>query len=59
MFVRTCAAINTSAAVRLLHASLTEAADDKYTNRFAAASGDGALIVLMQRPIMCFASIEP
>jgi beta-aspartyl-peptidase (threonine type) len=45
MFIRTCAAFNTAAQVRLLHRSITEAADNTL-REVAAIGGDGGLIVL-------------
>jgi beta-aspartyl-peptidase (threonine type) len=45
MFIRTCAAFNTAARVRLLHSSITEAADNAL-QEVAAIGGDGGLIVL-------------
>jgi beta-aspartyl-peptidase (threonine type) len=45
MFIRTCAAFNTAAQVRLLHRSITEAADNTL-EEVAAIGGDGGLIVL-------------
>lgn len=45
MFIRTCAAFNTSAQVRLLHTPVTEAADNSLAE-VAASGGDGGLIVL-------------
>jgi len=45
MFIRTCAAFNTAAQVRLLHTPLAEAADNSLTG-VAAIGGDGGLIVL-------------
>jgi beta-aspartyl-peptidase (threonine type) len=45
MFIRTCAAFNTAARVRLLHNSITEAADNAL-REVAAIGGDGGLIVL-------------
>lgn len=45
MFIRTCAAFNTAAQVRLLHSSITEAADNAL-REVAAIGGDGGLIVL-------------
>jgi beta-aspartyl-peptidase (threonine type) len=44
-FIRTCAAFNTAAQVRLLNATITEAAD-KTLAEVAAIGGDGGLIVL-------------
>ncbi len=45
MFIRTCAAFNTAAQVRLLRSSLIEAADNTL-KEVAAIAGDGGLIVL-------------
>ncbi|GAB1720897.1 MAG: asparaginase [Nitrosospira sp.] len=45
MFIRTCAAFNTAAQVRLLHRPITEAADNAL-REVAAIGGDGGLIVL-------------
>ena len=45
MFIRTAAAFNTAAQVRLLHTPLTEAADSTLAE-IAAIGGDGGLIVL-------------
>jgi beta-aspartyl-peptidase (threonine type) len=45
MFIRTCAAFNTAAQVRLLNATLTEAVE-KTLAEVAAIGGDGGLIVL-------------
>ncbi len=45
MFIRTCAAFNTSAQVWLLHTPVTEAADNSLAE-VAAIGGDGGLIVL-------------
>jgi beta-aspartyl-peptidase (threonine type) len=45
MFIRTCAAFNTSTQVRLLHTPVTEAADNSLAE-VAAIGGDGGLIVL-------------
>ena len=45
MFIRACAAFNTSAQVRLLGIPITEAADNTL-KEVAAISGDGGLIVL-------------
>lgn len=45
MFIRTCAAFNTSAQVRLLHTPITEAADNTLAE-VTAIGGDGGLIVL-------------
>jgi beta-aspartyl-peptidase (threonine type) len=45
MFIRTCAAFNTAAQVRLLHTSITQAADNTLAD-VAAIGGDGGLIVL-------------
>ena len=45
MFIRTCAAFNTAAQVRLLNRTITEAADNTL-KEVAAIGGDGGLIVL-------------
>ncbi|WON74635.1 isoaspartyl peptidase/L-asparaginase [Nitrosospira sp. Is2] len=45
MFIRTCAAFNTAAQVRLLHLPIIEAADNALAE-VAAIGGDGGLIVL-------------
>ena len=45
MFIRTCAAFNTAAQVRLLRMPITEAADNALAE-VAAIGGDGGLIVL-------------
>lgn len=45
MFIRTCAAFNTAAQVRLLHIPITKAADNALAE-VAAIGGDGGLIVL-------------
>jgi beta-aspartyl-peptidase (threonine type) len=45
MFIRTCAAFNTSAQVRLLRMPISEAADNALAE-VAAIAGDGGLIVL-------------
>jgi beta-aspartyl-peptidase (threonine type) len=45
MFIRTCAAFNTSAQVRLLHTPIMAAADNTLAE-VAAIGGDGGLIVL-------------
>jgi beta-aspartyl-peptidase (threonine type) len=45
IFIRTVAAFNTAAQVRLQHTSITEAADNTLAE-IAAIGGDGGLIVL-------------